>query len=81
MCVCVITAPVCVCVCVIGGEGKYRATTSLVTHISSADIAELVEEDGGRGKHPDILRAVGVSIYPGVNKILLSGKVIHIHSE
>ncbi len=65
----------CVCVCVIGGEGKYRASTSLVTHISSAEIAELVEEDGGRGKHPDMLRAMGVVIHPGDNRILLSGKV------
>ncbi|XP_064397109.1 trafficking protein particle complex subunit 10-like [Halichondria panicea] len=61
----------------IGGEGKYRASTSLVTHISSAEIAELVEEDGGRGKHPDMLRAMGVVIHPGDNRILLSGKVSH----
>ncbi len=60
----------------IGGEGKYR-TTSSVTLISSAAIAELVDEDGGRGKHPDMLREMGVALKPGNNTIRLSGKVLY----
>lgn len=58
----------------IGGEGKHR-TASSVTLISSAAIAELVDEDGGRGKHPDMLREMGVALYPGTNRLKLSGQV------
>ena len=64
----------------IGELSRYRSNTQLITHISSADIAELEsglgEESRRRGKSPDpVLTAMKVTLRPGENRIRMEGKV------
>lgn len=59
-----------------GGEGKFRSSTLQPTLISAADIADIADADhSGRGKSPVMLVKMGAAIFPGENKITVSGKV------